>query len=219
MAWQFIPARGHLFLQHTSPGAWREEVCTSRPIPGPPDICKMRKEPLTQHNQVVCLVEIPFCWYYFTDVISLMGNSHLLNLKGRVLIWSELPVHAVAAVGSVCLVLITPVSQGAGPSNLGADFPCYHSSIWSGRAGEHRAATYCHWHSFVPWRREGRRRTCEKVPGSVCTVTCQCEALSALICKLSVIWYYSCGLWRKWPITAYPLNTINGFPTEARVRG
>lgn len=195
----------------------------------------MRKEPLTQHSQAVCLVEIPFCWYYFTDVISLVGYSHLLYLKGRVLIWSELPVHAVAAVGSVCLVLIAPVSQGAGSSNLGADFPCYHSSIWFGRAGEHRAATYCHWYSFVPWRRERRRRTCEKVPsdvtrspgvlvyasqGSVCTVTCRCEDLAVLICKLSVIWYYRCGLWSQWPITAnLTLNTINRFPTEAHVRG
>lgn len=116
----------------------------SRPRHCPWENYKVRKESLTQHSQVVCLMEIPICCYYFAGVISLMGCSHLPYLKGRIPIWCELPVYAVTAVCFVYLVLISPVSQAAGASNLGAYFPCYHSYTQFGSAGEHRAVTCRH---------------------------------------------------------------------------
>ena len=193
----------------------------------------MRKKSLTQHGQVVRLVEIPVCCYDFAGVISLMSYFHLPHLKGGIMIWSEFPVDAVTAACSVCLVLISPVPQGAEPSNFGVYFPCYHSYIWFGRAGQHRAATYCHCHSVVPWRRERRRRTCEKVPRdvthslgvlvcasqrNVCTLhtsvrPCLCSSVSCLSSCITAVDYGPSGL------SAYSLNTHNKFPTGAHLSG
>lgn len=43
--------------------------------------------------------------------------------------------------------------------------------------------------------------------GNVCSATNKREAMAVLICTLSVISSYSCGLWIQWSVTANPCNT------------